>query len=202
MATTPRIPEDLLATMRNDRAIPPTFDPELQRLAGHPIRANDGLQLDRVITELIRLMGARSNGCTFCNSVRNVVALQSGADEEMFDKIDDFETSDLPERLKAALRITRAVLDYPKGITDELWAASLEHFSEEELADIVFFSAFATGSRIPVTLGFDPGPRDDRLLFPTDAMYAAQGMAEELDELRRLGFVVDADRVEDASALT
>ena len=47
-------------------------------------------------------------------------ALDAGADEAMFDKIDHYETSDLSESHKVALRLTDAYLVRPADLDDRL----------------------------------------------------------------------------------
>ena len=98
----------------------------------------------------------------------------------MVSKLTDFEHSDLPERIKAALRITQTMATYPQGITDEMWATAQEHYSEEELVDIVLLSTFTLQSKVTVVVGVDPGgiqvvfyPTDPSYGRPSDALRAA-----------------------------
>jgi alkylhydroperoxidase family enzyme len=93
--------------------------------------------LDPVTTELVRLRGARAHNCRICQSRRNVTAIDDGADESTFDKIDFFETSDLDERAKVALRLTDAMVwtpaAYPAGLVEQVRGA----FSPAEAVEIV-----------------------------------------------------------------
>ena len=53
-------------------------------------------------------------------SVRDAVALQQGADEDMLAKVDRYQASDLPDHQKAALRLADVYLAAPGGMTAEL----------------------------------------------------------------------------------
>ena len=201
MATTPRIPQDLIdgffVQMEPDSDHPLAriaIPIELSRLAGIPIRTAQSFQLDPVLHELIRLYNAKVNDCQYCQNARQAVAVQSGLNEDMVSVLSSFETSDLPERIKAALRITAAISSNPGLISDELWADAGRYYTEAELIDIVLLSMHTTASKSFITLGLDPGKEaSDRLFFPTEDVYGeSEHLAEAVEELRRQGFVVEA----------
>jgi alkylhydroperoxidase family enzyme len=77
--------------------------------------------LDMVTTEVVRLRGARRHNCRICQSTRSVKALDAGADEAMFDKIDHYEDSDLLESHKVALRLIDAIITQPTEIDPNRW---------------------------------------------------------------------------------
>ena len=179
MATTPRIPEHLARgfTMLSDGsqdtpasriAIPA----ELTRLAGIPVASARSFQIDPVVHECMRLFSANYQGCEYCRNARQAVAVQAGLNEDMVSKLMHYEQSDLPEHVKAALRITDALASAPQGLSDTVWNGALEYFSEQEVVDIVLFSAFTTGSRVAIILGVEPGKEaSSRLFYPTDPVY-------------------------------
>jgi alkylhydroperoxidase family enzyme len=111
--------------------------------------------LDPVTTELIRLRGARAHNCRICQSRREVAAINRGADESTFDKIDFFETSDLDERYKVALRLTDAVLwqpaAYPDGLVEQVRAT----FSPEETVEMVLDLTRNAANKVAVALQAD-----------------------------------------------
>ncbi len=72
--------------------------------------------LDPVTTELVRLRGARQHNCRLCQSTRSARALESGADEALFDSTERYESSDLAEAQKVALRLTDAVITGPGSL--------------------------------------------------------------------------------------
>jgi AhpD family alkylhydroperoxidase len=202
MATTSRIPTELLdgyfiqmeRDEANDNPVAAIAIPiELSRLAGIPIRTKRSFQLDPVLHELIRLYNAKVQDCQYCQNARQAVAVQAGLEEDMVTALSQFETSSLPEHVKAALRLTSAISTNPGLLSDELWAAALEYFAEDELVDIVLLSMHTTASKVTITLGLDPGKEaSSRLFFPTEDVYGESAdLAEAIEDLRRNGVVVD-----------
>ncbi|HLY34681.1 MAG TPA: hypothetical protein VKQ07_09120 [Jatrophihabitantaceae bacterium] len=202
MATTPRIPTELLEGYfiqmerdeANDNPVAAIAIPiELSRLAGIPIRTKRSFQLDPVLHELIRLYNAKVQDCQYCQNARQAVAVQAGLEEDMVTALSQFETSSLPEHVKAALRLTSAISTNPGLLSDELWAAAGEYFTEDELVDIVLLSMHTTASKVTITLGLDPGKEaSSRLFFPTEDVYGESAdLAEAIEDLRRSGVVVD-----------
>ena len=201
MATTPRIPQELIdgffVQMEPDSNHPLAriaIPIELSRLAGIPIKTAQSFQLDPVVHELIRLYNAKVNDCQYCQNARQAVAVQSGLDEDMVTALSSFETSDLPDAVKAALRITAAISTNPGLLSDEVWADARRYYTEAELIDIVLLSMHTTASKSFITLGLDPGKEaSSRLFFPTEDVYGqSEHLAEAIEELRRQGFAVEA----------
>jgi AhpD family alkylhydroperoxidase len=202
MATVPRIPQEMLEgyfiqmerSEDNDNPVAAISIPiELSRLAGIPVRTKKSFQLDPVLHELIRLYNAKVQDCQYCQNARQAVAVQAGLDEDMVSALSHFETSALPENVKAALRITSVVSTNPGLLTDEIWSAAAEFFTEDELVDIVLLSMHTTASKVTITLGLDPGKEaSSRLFFPTEDVYGeSPELAEAIADLRSSGVVVD-----------
>src|SRR3954453_13632266 len=202
MATTPRIPQELLDNYfiqmerddDNDNPVAAIAIPvELSRLAAIPVRTKKSFQLDPVLHELIRLYNAKVQDCQYCQNARQAVAVQAGLDETMVTALSNFATSALPERIKAALRITSVLSTNPGLLTDEIWDAAAEFYTEDELVDIVLLSMHTTASKVTITLGLDPGKEaSSRLFFPTEDVYGESAdLAEAIAELRSRGVVVD-----------
>ena len=202
MATVPRIPQEMLEgyfiqmerSEDNDNPVAAISIPiELSRLAGIPVRTKKSFQLDPVLHELIRLYNAKVQDCQYCQNARQAVAVQAGLDEDMVSALSHFETSALPENIKAALRITSVVSTNPGLLTDEIWAKAAEFFTEDELVDIVLLSMHTTASKVTITLGLDPGKEaSSRLFFPTEDVYGeSPELAEAIADLRSSGVVVD-----------
>ena len=112
-------------------------------------------QLDPITTELVRLRGARQHNCRICQSTRSVQAISAGADESMFTKIDWYETTDLTERHKVALRLTDAVITQPTEITPELVAQVRTYFEPAEVTEIVFDILRNSAQKVAVALAGD-----------------------------------------------
>lgn len=121
--------------------------------------------LDAVTTELIRLRCARQHDCRVCQTLRLADAQQSGLDSDMESKIDFYETSDLSERHKTALRLVDAFIWRPQDMSDALVAQAHEYFSDAELAEILVDITKWSTQKIHVTLGTDGAdhlPTDER----------------------------------------
>lgn len=111
--------------------------------------------LDPVTTELVRLRCARQHDCRICQSLRLEEAREAGATDAVTAQIDHFESSDLSERHKVALRIVDAFIWLPGEISKELEAQAHEHFTDEELAELLVDITKWSTQKIHVTLGTD-----------------------------------------------
>ncbi|MFN7150194.1 MAG: carboxymuconolactone decarboxylase family protein, partial [Microthrixaceae bacterium] len=112
-------------------------------------------QLDPLTTELVRLRGARAHDCRLCRSLRNVRAVEGGADESTFDQVDDYESSSLSERHKVALRLTDAMLWQPTRFPDPLVDQVRAEFDPTEALELVLDVARNAANKIAVTFGAD-----------------------------------------------
>src|SRR4051794_3774829 len=202
MATNPRIPEDLLKgffiqmeTDDDNPAAAIAIPIELSRLAAIPVKTKNSFQIDPVLHELIRIYNAIYQDCQYCQNARQAVAVQHGLKEDMVSALGHFETSDLPENFKAALRITSAVAVNPAQLTDEIWAGAREYFTELEVVDIVLLSMHTTSSKATIPLGLDPGKEaSSRLFYPTEDVYGeSPELKEAIEELRAQGISVSAE---------
>lgn len=111
--------------------------------------------LDPLTTELVRLRGARAHDCRLCRSLRSVRAVEAGADEGVFDQIDRYESSDLAERHKVALRLTDAMLWSPTRFPDGLVEQVRSELSGAEALEVVLDVARNAANKIAVTFGAD-----------------------------------------------
>jgi hypothetical protein len=91
--------------------------------------------IDPKITEVTRLRVARYHDCQICGSVR---VLEAELDESLATKIDRFESSDLPEKWKVALRLTDAMITTPGQMTLELRDDIRHHFSDEQVSQMIY----------------------------------------------------------------
>jgi alkylhydroperoxidase family enzyme len=111
--------------------------------------------IDMVTTEVVRLRGARRHNCRICQSTRSVKALDAGADEAMFDKIDHYEDSDLAESHKAALRLVDAIITQPTEIDPSLVAQVHQHFTPPQVIEIVLDVMRNSCQKVAVALAVD-----------------------------------------------
>ena len=135
--------------------------------------------LDAVTTELVRLRCARQHDCRICQSLRYDEARAEGATDDVTAQIDHYETSDLSERHKVALRLVDAVIWMPAHISDSLVAQVRAHFTEAEIAELLVDITKWSTQKIHVTLGTDGTdrvPLDDTgiALLSFDVTGAAQ----------------------------
>jgi len=199
VATVPRIPKEYVEAFSNPEADPdnpashltPPLD--LPRLAGIPVQTRSSFRLDPVLHELIRIYNAKVQDCQYCQTARRAVAVQAGLKESMVEVLSDFENSDLADDVKAALRLTAAFSSNPGMITDEMWNDAAQHFTPQEIVDIVLLSMQTIASKVTVTLGLDPGKENsDRIIFPTeDILGESEEMKEAIEELRAQGLKVE-----------
>ena len=111
--------------------------------------------LDPVTTELVRLRGARQHQCRLCQSLRSRSALAAGADETTFAAVDDHATSELSDAHKAALALTDALIWTPTAIPVDV----RDHFSPEQVVELVLDVFRNAGNKIAVALGRRRPPR-------------------------------------------
>ena len=126
--------------------------------------------LDPVVTELVRLRGARQHECRLCRSRRSLAAIEAGADEAVFDAVDHHAESDLPAATKAALALTDAIIWTPYLIPPDVAAAAAEHLTPEQVVELVLDVTRNAANKIAVALGADAAAVTDGVeLFVTDA---------------------------------
>jgi alkylhydroperoxidase family enzyme len=111
--------------------------------------------LDPLTTELVRLRGARAHRCRLCQSLRSTRAASEGADESVYDQIDRYESSALAPRHQTALRLVDAVLWQPMTFPSDLTAQVFEHFTPDEIIELVFDIARNAANKIAVAFAAD-----------------------------------------------
>ena len=111
--------------------------------------------LDPVTTELVRLRGARQHNCRLCQSTRSVRALDSGADEAVFDSTERYESSELAEAQKVALRLTDAVITGPGSLAPTLVEQVHRWFAPDQVVELVMDVMRNSGQKIAVAMAAD-----------------------------------------------
>lgn len=118
--------------------------------------------LDPMTTELVRLRGARVHNCRICKSLRNVRAVQGGADEVVFDQVDLYETSDLADAHKVALRLADAIYWSPAAFPPALVEQVHDHYRPEQVVELVLDVTRNALNKFAVAMGVDgEGVGDD-----------------------------------------
>lgn len=111
--------------------------------------------VDPLTTELVRLRVARLHQCRICQSLRHVDALASGGDEDLFDRIDDYERADFSERHRTALRLADAVVNRPGDLPAELPTQLALVFTPAESLELVLDVERHSRNKVAVTNGTD-----------------------------------------------
>ncbi|CAN5272855.1 hypothetical protein BH09ACT6_BH09ACT6_23320 [soil metagenome] len=131
--------------------------------------------LDPVVTELVRLKCAEYHDCRQCKSLRLDEAMDAGVDETMTAKVSRFESSDLDERYKVALRFTECMIIDPSSMTPELAARIRTWFSDEEVVELALDVMKWSQQKPQVSL---------KIEAPKQAGLTVMGFAENGDYLR------------------
>jgi alkylhydroperoxidase family enzyme len=118
-----------------------------------------GDALDPVLTELVRLRCARTHNCRICQTLRLADARAAGADDAVTAAVDRYETSDLDERTKAALRVTDAVITLPASLSPDAVASARGLLTPEELAELCLDVSKWSTQKVHVALGTDGADR-------------------------------------------
>lgn len=83
------------------------------------------------------------------------VAKQEGLDEPTIEMVKAYESSDLAERHKVALRFADAVMTQPGQIGDELRSSLFVHFTREQIVEMTVDIMKWNYQKIPVSLRND-----------------------------------------------
>ena len=127
-------------------------------------------RLDPVVTELVRLRGARQHECRLCSSRRSVDALRAGAEGDTFAAVDRYAESDLPVATKTALALADAMIWTPYAVPEPVVAAAEQHLAPEQVVEVVLDVARNATNKIAVALGADAATVTEGVeLFRTDS---------------------------------
>jgi alkylhydroperoxidase family enzyme len=112
--------------------------------------------LDPVLTELVRLRGAREHHCRLCASLRSRPALLAGAEESTFTAllVED-ETSGLHSTERAAVAFTGAMIWTPAAIPPEVVTTLRAALAEEQRVELVLDITRNALNKVAVALGAD-----------------------------------------------
>jgi alkylhydroperoxidase family enzyme len=126
--------------------------------------------LDVTATELVRLRGARLHDCAVCKSRRSKDAIDDGADDGVFEAVDDWPNSSLPAATRAALGLTDALIWTPYAVPVDVVTAARTHLSPAQSVEVVLDVMRNAANKIAVALGADAATVTEGVeLFTTDA---------------------------------
>lgn len=105
-------------------------------------------------------------------------------DEEMIRKIHHWQDSDLPDRIKVAMRFAENwVLNFAQ-MDDDLWQALTEHFEEKEILELaIFMGTVELSHKFNTTFGVVP--RHEGEWYDVGTPAVPQAWREHME---RLGF--------------
>jgi uncharacterized peroxidase-related enzyme len=94
--------------------------------------------VDRGFKRLLAHVASRAAGCQYCMAHTAGGALRLGVEEERLRAIWEYETSPLFSTAeRAALDVAVCAAQVPNAVTDEMFARLREHWSEDEIIEIV-----------------------------------------------------------------
>lgn len=135
------------------------FDDSLRRFA---LAARPGSLVDETTIELCRLRNALHQDCKLCMSVRR--AVEKPADTpDLMEHVRNYEHSPLSEAQKSALAFTDAYLVAPTAFGDDRRSELLEHFSPDQVVELVFLLIYSTFNKPMIALGLDGAADSQRL---------------------------------------
>jgi alkylhydroperoxidase family enzyme len=158
MSTTPRLPSALegeAATFHNLLAHEPGAALAFRKLYG--TMWSHGI-VSQTIKETVRLRNARVTDCGLCRQVRFSAARDEGLTEDIAMMIDDdYETADLTEQQKVALRYADVYLKDPSKIDAKVRSDMAAHFTSAEIVEITLALAMFLGmAKVLISLGTEP----------------------------------------------
>ena len=110
----------------------------LQAFAGLAGTVNLGGKLPRELKGLVSFVSSRAAGCLYCQAHTSHGVERSGVSAEKLDAAFELETSPLfSEAERAALRLARDASQVPNAVEDSHFEALREHFSEEEIVELM-----------------------------------------------------------------
>ncbi|TIT19243.1 MAG: carboxymuconolactone decarboxylase family protein [Mesorhizobium sp.] len=112
--------------------------PEIMKAVSALNKAVDECGLEKSLLHLIKLGASQVNGCSYCVEMHSREARRDGESEQRLYLVSAWKESPLfSERERAAFAWTDALTRIAdNGVSDELYARTLEYFSEEELVKL------------------------------------------------------------------
>jgi AhpD family alkylhydroperoxidase len=137
-----------------------TPNPDVITAVQHLQKAIHSSGVDPRVLELVHLRASQINGCSVCVYAGTAQAKKNGETDERLHGVAAWREMPFytdPERAALALAEAATRLqDGEPGVTDEVWQAATEHFSEAELSSIVlnlaltnFFNRINRTLRVP-----------------------------------------------------
>lgn len=95
--------------------------------------------LDRRLLDLIRTRASQLNGCAYCLDMHTKDLLAAGEDPARLHLLAAWrDAPGFTPAERAALDLTEAVTDLGEGVSDEVVDGVREHFSDDEIARLIY----------------------------------------------------------------
>ncbi|WP_460598838.1 carboxymuconolactone decarboxylase family protein [Flexivirga lutea] len=118
--------------------------------------------VDPTLYELVKLRASMINGCGFCIDMHSHDALEAGEQpQRLFELMAWREVGCFTDQERAALALVDQVTRLgEEGVTDEVWAAACDQFSEEEVAHLlVAIATINVWNRLAIPTRMQPPKR-------------------------------------------
>lgn len=115
---------------------------------------DQAIELDPTLRELVKIRASQLNGCAYCIELHTRDARKAGESERRLYALAVWQESPLfTPRERVALELTDAVTRIgDAGVTDAVYDNAAEHFSQEELANLILaIAAINVWNRIAVS---------------------------------------------------
>jgi AhpD family alkylhydroperoxidase len=118
-----------------------------------------GSGLEASLLELVKIRASQLNGCGYCLDMHSKDARAAGETEQRLYVLASWrETPFYTARERAALAWAEAVTNIGAGISDGLFAATRELFTEKELVDLTMAVVTINGwNRLAIAMGSEVG---------------------------------------------
>lgn len=111
--------------------------------------------LEHALLELVKMRASQINGCAYCIDMHSKDALALGESEQRLYALNAWrETPFFSDRERAALALTEAVTKIADAqqVPDAIYAEASQHFSEEELVNLMLAIVTINGwNRLAIT---------------------------------------------------
>lgn len=95
-------------------------------------------EIDRELVQMVAHVASTAAGCQYCQAHTAAHAAHIGVDTAKIETVWEFETSEaFSDAERAALRLARDAAQVPNLATDEHFAELVEHFTENQVVQIV-----------------------------------------------------------------
>jgi AhpD family alkylhydroperoxidase len=115
-------------------------EPSIYKAMGAAENAIGRYSIEKNLLELVKLRASQLNGCGYCVNLHSRDARLAGESEQRVFAVSAWkETPFFTERERAAFQVTEEITMISReGLTDTTFGNARQHFSETELAQLIF----------------------------------------------------------------